>query len=124
MKKIFLMAITAALFAVQGAKAQAKLTQEQRAELLQRFKTYKEKLHLDDAQAVKVRTIDSAYLTALVALKQSDVRRLAKLQQFKQMSTARDKQMRDVLSKDQFKEYSTFKDEMRGELRELMQVNK
>jgi hypothetical protein len=123
MKKIFIIGLMAALFAVQGARAQAKLTQEQKSDLMVRFKTYKEKLNLDDGQAVKVRAIDSTYLTGLAALKQSDARRLAKFQQFKQISAARDKQMKDVLSKDQFKEYAKFKDEMRGELKELRQAN-
>ncbi|MGY3211029.1 hypothetical protein [Mucilaginibacter sp. HD30] len=122
MKKIFIMGM-ASLFIIQGARAQSKLTQDQKSELMVRFKTYKEKLDLADEQAIKVRAIDSAYLVGLVALKQSDVRRIAKFQQFKQISATRDKQMKDVLSKDQFKEYAKFKDEMRGELKELRQAN-
>jgi len=125
MKKILIMTVIAALFAVHGARAQAKaqLTQEQKSELMARFRTYKEKLNLDNIQAVKVRAIDSAYLTGLIALKQNDARRLAKFQQFKQISAARDKQMKDILSKDQLKAYAQFKDEMKLELKEIRQAN-
>ena len=123
MKKIFVITLMAALFAVQSASAQSKLTDEQKTELKNRFKTYREKLNLNDQQAVKVRAVDSAYLMGLVALKQSSNKRFAKLQQFRQISAVRDKQMKDILSKDQFKAYERFKDEMKLELKEIRQAN-
>ncbi|PJJ80043.1 hypothetical protein [Mucilaginibacter auburnensis] len=124
MKKTLLICLVTAFFGLSQAKAQSKLTAEQRTELLNRFKTYREKLNLSEQQAPQVRSIDSVYLTGLVALKQSSDRRLAKFQKMKQLTATRDTEMKKVLTADQFKTYATFKDEMRDELKELRQANK
>lgn len=124
MKKILVIILMAGMFAGQSAWAQSKLTDEQKSELKTRFKTYKEKLNLNEEQALKVRAIDSAYLIGLASLKRSDGTRLTKLRQFKQLSSSRDKQMKAILSKDQFKEYARFKDEMKLEFKEIRQANK
>lgn len=124
MKKTLLICLVTAFFSLSQAKAQSKLTPEQRTQLLNRFKTYREKLNLNEQQAPQVRSIDSVYLTGLVALKQSSDRRLAKFQKMKQLTATRDTEMKKVLTPDQFKTYATFKDEMRDELKEIRQANK
>ncbi len=119
MKKTLLSCLVSTLLMLPNAKAQSKLTMDQKAELFTRFRTYREKLKLDDKQEVKVRAIDSIYVTGLAETRGSRARRAAKLQKIKQLSATRDAEMKKVLTAVQFKQYGEFKDDMRGEFRGL-----
>lgn len=124
MKKTLLICLVGTLLIVSNAKAQSNLTMDQKAELFTRYRTYKDKLKLDDKQAIKVRAIDSIYVTGIAEMRDSKARRGAKLQKLKQLSATRDAEMKKTLTAEQFKQYAAFKDDMRGEFRGLRKAGK
>lgn len=122
MKKIVFITMLAAGIAINSAQAQSKLTDEQKSELKARFNAYKENLNLTGEQSEKVRSIDSAYIMGLAALKKSESGRVAKYKQFKNLNATRDDKMKSVLNKDQYKAYTKFRKEMKAEFKEIRQA--
>jgi hypothetical protein len=118
MKKITLIGAFMALMMLGNrSMAQSRLTPEQMKEMKEKFNDFKTKLNLSDDQAPKVKAIDSAYFEGITALKDPGGSRLSKFRKFKNLSTDRDKQMKEVLNKDQFAQYQKFKTEMKDEFK-------
>ncbi len=124
MKKTLLICLVSTVLILPNAKAQSNLTMDQKAELFTRYRTYKDKLKLDDKQAPKVRSIDSLYVSGVAAMQSTKTGRIAKLKNLKKLSATRDAEMKKVLTTEQFKQYNEFKDDMRGEFRGLRKAGK
>lgn len=93
------------------ASAQSKMTDEQKKEAKARYQEYKEKLNLTDDQSKKVDAINSTWFEGIGALKNSDESKLKKYKKLKSLSADRDKQMKEVLTKEQFKLYKQQQEE-------------
>ena len=94
-----------------SASAQSKMTDEQKKEAKARYQEYKEKLNLTDDQSKKVDAINSTWFEGIGALKKSDESKLKKYKKLKSLNADRDKQMKEVLTKEQFKIYKQQQEE-------------
>jgi Spy/CpxP family protein refolding chaperone len=118
MKKMLFVVCLLTGAACTTTQAQSKLSDAQKTEWKQRFKTFHEELKLTPEQEPKVRGIDSVYLSGLAALKNSTADKITKFRQWKSLSATRDSQMKNVLTKEQFDTFEKFKAEMRREMQQ------
>jgi Spy/CpxP family protein refolding chaperone len=94
-----------------NASAQSKMTDEQKKEAKARYQEYKEKLNLTDDQSKKVDAINTTWFEGISALKNAEDTKMAKYKKLKSLNADRDKQMKEVLTKDQFKIYKQQQEE-------------
>jgi len=120
MKKFIHFSISFALALLISATvlAQSKLTDEQNKEAKAKYQEYKQQLNLNEDQSKKVDVINTTYFQGIAELKTSDAPKLSKYRKFKSLSSERDKQMKDVLTKDQYKTYKEQQKEMKDEFKE------
>ena len=115
-KMIFTVAILLMFVTVNGfAQKKAKMTEEQKKEMMARFEAYKEKLNLTEEQQPEVQDINANYFEALAGLRDSNASRLDKFRTYRNLKSEKDKKMRQVLTKEQFKVYTEFQEEMKEE---------
>jgi hypothetical protein len=120
MKKFihFFMSLTLAILLSATVLAQSKLTDEQKNEAKAKYEEYKQKLNLNDTQSKKVDAINTTYFEGIAELKSSNASKLSKYKKFKSLSSERDKQMKDVLTKDQYKMYKEQQHERKDEFKQ------
>lgn len=97
--------------------AQSKLTEEQKTEAKARHLAYRQQLNLSEQQATQVETINRTYFEGLSGLKTSRESRFSKLRTYKELSSHRDKQMKQVLSREQYALYQQYQKEVKEEFR-------
>lgn len=115
-KMIFTVAILLMFVTVNGsAQKKAKMTEEQKKEMMARFEAYKEKLNLTEEQQPEVQKINTEYFESLAGLRESNVSRMNKLRTFRDLKSTRDSKMKKVLTKEQYKIFTDFQAEMREE---------
>jgi hypothetical protein len=85
----------------------------QQQEALEKYQANRAKLNLTEEQEKKVKAIDSVYLTSLEGLRKEGGSRISKLRKFKDMTSAKDQQMKVVLDKEQYKIYQAQQKEMK-----------
>ncbi|MRG45809.1 hypothetical protein GFS24_11835 [Chitinophaga sp. SYP-B3965] len=85
----------------------------QQQEALEKYQANRAKLNLTEEQEQKVKSIDSVYLTGLEGLRKEGGSKIAKLRKFKDMTAAKDQQMKTVLDKEQYKTYQAQQKEMK-----------
>ena len=107
-----------ALLITATVSAQSKLTDEQTKEAKAKYQEYKQQLNLNDDQSKKVDAINTTYFEGIAELKTSNASKLSKYKKFKSLSSERDKQMKDVLTKDQYKTYKEQQQEMKDEFKQ------
>jgi hypothetical protein len=113
--------ITALLVLVIGAtqvSAQSRMTEAQKAEAKAKYQELKQKLNLTEDQSKKVDAINTTWFEGIADLKQSNEPKLAKRSKFKSLNNTRNKQMKDVLTKEQFKVYRAQQKEMKEEFKQ------
>jgi hypothetical protein len=81
---------------------QTRMTEEQKEEAISRHQAYMEKLNLTEAQKPKVEEINKKYFESLSNLKETNGSRLAKYKTFKSLSSARDQEMKKILTNEQY----------------------
>ena len=120
MKKLIHLSIsfTLAILLSATVSAQSKLTDEQTKEAKAKYEEYKQKLNLNEDQSKKVDAINTTYFEGIAELKSSKASKLSKYKKFKSLSSERDKQMKDVLTKDQYKTYKEQQDERKEEFKQ------
>jgi hypothetical protein len=97
------------------AQKKAKMTEEQKKEMMARFEAYKEKLNLTEEQQPEVQKINTEYFESLAGLRESNASRMNKLLTFRDLKSARDSKMKKVLTKEQYKIFTDFQAETREE---------
>jgi hypothetical protein len=112
------MSLTLAILLSATVLAQSKLTDEQKNEAKAKYEEYKQKLNLNDTQSKKVDAINTTYFEGIAELKSSNASKLSKYKKFKSLSSERDKQMKDVLTKDQYKMYKEQQHERKDEFKQ------
>lgn len=119
MKKIIkITALLVMVILAANASAQSGMTEQQKAEAKARYQELKQKLNLTDDQSKKVDAINTTWFEGIAELKRSNQSRLAKRNKFKSLNNARDKQMKDVLTKEQFRTYKANQKEMKEEFKQ------
>ena len=109
--------ITALLVLAIGAthvSAQSRMTEEVKV----RYQELKQKLNLTEDQSKKVDAINTTWYEGIADLKKSNEPKLAKRNKFKSLNNTRNKQMKDVLTKEQFKVYKAQQKEMKEEFKQ------
>lgn len=107
----------------QQLPAQQRLTEEERQQAMERYFAFQEELDLSPEQKPKVDEINKAYFEGLSMLRNQNATRLEKYRTFKELSSRRDQQMKEVLNKDQYKLYKAFQEETRDNIRERHRNN-
>jgi Spy/CpxP family protein refolding chaperone len=115
MKTILLMLLVT--LAAGQVSAQSKMTEEQKKEAKARYEAYKQKLNLTEDQSKKVDAINTTYFEGLGQLKNSGASKLSKYKKYKALRNEKDKQMKEVLTKEQFKIYKDHQAEMKEEFK-------
>jgi len=98
--------------------SQARMSEEEREEAMERYQTFLDKLALDDEQKPKVEEINKEYFEGLANLRKTSGSRREKFNAFKQLSSTRDKKMKNILTKEQFVLYNENQEEQRENFRE------
>lgn len=106
------------------SQSKPKMTEEQKKEMIAHYEAYKEKLNLTEEQTPEVQKINTEYFEALANLKKSDASRMEKFRKYRDLKSARDSKMKNVLSKEQYIIYTEFQAEMREEWKENRRENK
>jgi hypothetical protein len=101
-----------------NASAQSRMTEDRKAEVKAKYQEQKQKLNLNEDQSKKVDAINTTWFEGITDLKKSTESKLAKRNKFKSLNSTRDKQMKDVLTKDQFKIYKQNQKEMKEEFKQ------
>ncbi|AEV98927.1 hypothetical protein Niako_2587 [Niastella koreensis GR20-10] len=96
-----------------NASAQNKMD-----EVKAKYQELKQKLNLTEDQSKKVDAINTTWFEGVADLKKSNESKLSKRSKFKSLNNTRDKQMKDVLTKDQFKIYKANQKEMKEEFKQ------
>ena len=94
------------------ASAQSRMTE---ADARAKYQELKQKLNLTEDQSKKVDAINTTWFEGIADLKKSTEPKMAKRNKFKSLNDTRNKQMKDVLTKEQFKIYKENQKEMREE---------
>ncbi len=98
------------------AQSKAKMTDEQKKEMMDRYDAYKEKLNLTEEQQPEFQKINTEYFVNLAELRESNSPRSVKFQKFRDLTTQKNLKMEKLLTKDQYNIYTEFQKEMRNEL--------
>jgi len=93
-------------------------TPEQRAKM--QTSMMKAKLQLDTVQVVKVQAINLTAAQKMEPLLKGDGGKLAKFRQMKEIDSAKDKDLKNVLTPEQYKQYQAAKDEMKEKMKERL----
>ena len=104
--------------AAVGASAQSKMTEEQKKETKAKYQEYKEKLNLTEDQSKKVDAINSTWFEGIAELRNSSSSKMAKYKRYKSLNADKDKQMKEVLTKEQFKTYKQQQKEMKSDFKQ------
>jgi hypothetical protein len=104
--------------AAVNAPAQSRMTEEQKAEAKAKYQDLKQKLNLSEDQSKKVDAINTAWFERIADIRKSNDSKLVKHHKLKSLNQTRDRQMKDVLSKDQFKQYKQQQKEMKEEFKQ------
>ena len=97
-----------------------KKPEERAKEQMEWMKT---ELGLDTIQVEKVHNINLKYADKIDNLKNSNVDRRQKFQEFRSLSAKKDNELKELLTKKQFKIYRKKKDEMRNNAKNKYQNN-
>jgi hypothetical protein len=101
-----------------NTSAQSRMTEEQKAEAKAKYQELKQKLNLTEDQSKKVDAINTTWFEGIADLKKSTEPKMAKRNKFKSLNNTRNKQMKDVLTKEQFKIYKENQKEMKEEFKQ------
>ena len=95
--------------------AQSKMTEQQKQQAKARYEEYKMKLNLSEDQEPKVQEINLKYFGGLAELRNSSESRLNKFKKFRTMKSEKNKNMKQILTKEQYRIYIDFQAEMKEE---------
>jgi Spy/CpxP family protein refolding chaperone len=116
-----LLALLSILLVPTSTFGQSQVSEDQKKETLERYKSNMALLNLTEDQKPKVQAIEKEFFDAISSLRDSDGSRMEKYKTFKTISKNRDKQMKDVLTKEQ---YRVFKDNQEQTKKNLRQRRK
>jgi Spy/CpxP family protein refolding chaperone len=116
-----LLALLSILLVPASTFGQSQVSEDQKKETLERYKSNMALLNLTEDQKPKVQAIETEFFDAISSLRNSDGSRMEKYKTFKTISKNRDKQMKDVLTKEQ---YRVFKDNQEQTKKNLRQRRK
>lgn len=103
--------------------AQSKMTEKEKEEAIARYRTYMERLNLTEEQRPQVEEINMRFFTGISNMKKSNTSKLEKYRTFKSLSSARDSEMKKVLTKDQYAIYKENQEEQRENFRQRRRQN-
>lgn len=98
--------------------SQARISEEERTEAMDRYQTYLDKLDLTEEQKPIVEEINREYFQGLGSLRNTNGSRLEKYKTFNRLSSTRDRKMKEILTKEQFAIYKENQEEQRENFRE------
>jgi hypothetical protein len=115
---MFVCIITNPVAAQDKADMIKNSTPEQRAKM--QTSMMKAKLQLDTVQVVKVQAINLTAAQKMEPLLKGDGGKLAKFRQMKEIDSAKDKDLKNVLTPEQYKLYEAAKEEMKEKMKERL----
>ena len=121
MKKI--LTIACIMILASSTYAQSKMTEKEKEEAIARYRTYMERLNLTEEQKPQVEEINMRFSTGISNMKKSNTSKLEKFRTFKSLSSARDGEMKKVLTKDQYAIYKANQEEQRENFRQQRRHN-
>jgi len=94
------------------------LTEGQKAEIKKNLEEYAAVLDLSEDQEPKFQEITKKYAKQMIAVKDSDERRMSKFKKVKSIRKDKDAEMKTLLSKEQYKIYLEKQEEMKKRINE------
>ncbi|SEO78203.1 hypothetical protein [Niastella yeongjuensis] len=101
-----------------NVSAQSKMSEEQKTEAKAKYQELKQKLNLSEDQSKKVDAINTTWFEGVTELKKSNEPKMVKRNKLKSLNDTRNRQMKDVLTKEQFKIYKEQQKEMKEEFKQ------
>lgn len=108
----------AAIATYSAALGQSRMTQEEKEEVVARYREYMEELNLTEEQKPKVEEINRTFFEGVSELRNSTRSRMEKYRTFKKLRSARDKEMKSVLTDEQYAVYKENQKEQREKFKE------
>jgi len=100
------------------------LSEEQKEELKKNLEEYAVALNLSEDQQPKFEGITKKYAKQMIAVKDSDDRRMTKFKKVKSIRKNKDSEMKKLLSIDQYKVYLKKQEKMNKTIKERLSKNK
>lgn len=117
MKKFITLVACLLLAAATNVKAQEKLPDARKKELLSKYADFKRQAALTPEQSEKMDSINLKFFEALSGLKTGGGSKLQRYKRYNALRTDRDNAMKAVLNSSQYKEYKRFQSEMKEDLK-------
>ncbi|PST84147.1 hypothetical protein C7T94_05305 [Pedobacter yulinensis] len=117
MKTLVTLAACLLLAAATSVKAQGRLPDARKKELLSRYDDFKRKAGLTAGQSEKVDSVNLKFFKSVSALKTASGSKLQRYKRYKALESERDQDMKAVLNDAQYKEYKRFQSAMKDELK-------
>jgi len=121
--KLFISAIALILFASSAMAQERKLTEIQKATFKEHLKASFEKLDLTEEQKPKFTEFTLKYLLQIKTLKAGDQPKTAKVEKFKSIIDAKNKEMKTLLSANQYKVYEATQNERLNKLKQFEKLD-
>lgn len=88
--------------------AQDRFTEQEKQEAINRFNEFQEELNLSNQQKPVVKEINKKYFEKLSHLKNDNTSKFKKFRAYKKLKSHRNKEMKNILTKDQYKIFKEF----------------
>ena len=113
-----LMTISASVY------SQARMSEQEKEEAMERHQAFMTKLNLSEEQKPKVEEINKEFFEGIAEIRKTNGSRLEKYNTFKRISSTRDKKMKEILTKEQYAIYKENQQEQRENLKERRRRNR
>lgn len=104
--------------------SQARMSEQEREEAMERHEAYMSKLNLSEEQKPKVEEINKEFFEGLADIRATNGSRLEKYNKFKRLSSTRDKKMKEILTKEQYAIYKENQQEQRENFKQRRKGNR
>lgn len=121
MKKLLMIGCMVIL--ATSSYAQSRMTEKEKEEAIERHRIYMERLNLTEEQKPQVEEINMRFFEGVSNVKKSGSSKLDKFRTFKSLSSARDSEMKKVLTKQQYAIYEENQEEQREKFKERRRQN-
>lgn len=121
MKKLLMIGCMVIL--ATSSYAQSRMTEKEKEEAIERHRIYMERLNLTEEQKPQVEEINMRFFEGVSNVKKSGSTKLDKFRTFKSLSSARDSEMKKVLTKQQYAIYKENQEEQREKFKERRRQN-
>lgn len=101
-----------------GLSAQSRFTEQEKQEVITRYRMFLTELGLTEEQKPVVEQINLTYFEGLSGIRNSNASRLKKYRTFKKLRATKDREMQTILTPEQYRIYKEKQDELEDDFKE------